>query len=683
MRFLSAAMILIFSSSIFLEAQNLDLFSLSLTPGVIVPIGNSAELFTTGGIVELSGDFTIPFAPFLYGRVGIDAGILPTKAEKNMTLITFNGGAGVQLNPLQKLQIKTGAEAGYYLGFFQGQNGGGLHITGGVDLSYKMSPALALGLGVQYHRYFDGKEALNHNISFYLGTHFKLGTKGQRSKLKIKQIEIDPVFPVFYKYYNDNPVGNIAFINGESGKIEDITVSFFVKKYMDHPKVSVPILELARGETLSMDLKALFNDQILELTTATKVAAQISVFYMMEGKEITTEFSDTIRIFNRNNITWDDDRKAAAFVSGTDPTVMRFSKSIEAVVRDHASTAINDRFRTAMAVFESVRLFGMNYVIDPNSPYSELSQNTLALDYLQFPRQTLDFKAGDCDDLSILYCALLESIGKETAFITIPGHIYTAISLNMNEDDAKRTFSKPEDLIFLDGEVWLPVEITMIDDGFIKAWYYGAKEWRDNVDQGNARLYPVSSAWKTYEPVGMSGEAIAINYPDETELAASFDRELEIFVGREIAPLIETLEQQIQDSENNYRLINRLGVLYARFGLNEKAEIEFLRVLKVREYSPSLLNMGNILYMQNNMDQAFTYYERAYRNNVKNPKALLALAKISYNKGEYTEADKYYSELNRVDSQLADRYTYLRLGNSGISRASQVQNREDVLWDED
>ena len=33
-------------------------------------------------------------------------------------------------------------------------------------------------------------------------------------------------------------------------------------------------------------------------------------------------------------------------------------------------------------------------------------------------KQTLEYRAGDCDDLSILYSALLESVGVETAFIT-------------------------------------------------------------------------------------------------------------------------------------------------------------------------------------------------------------------------------------------------------------------------
>ncbi|MCK4542225.1 MAG: transglutaminase domain-containing protein [Spirochaetales bacterium] len=82
-------------------------------------------------------------------------------------------------------------------------------------------------------------------------------------------------------------------------------------------------------------------------------------------------------------------------------------------------------------------LYGLNYVVDPRTPYTELSQQREWIDFIQFPRQTLEYRAGDCDDLSILYCALLESVGIETAFITVPGHILMAfsclISLYLNE----------------------------------------------------------------------------------------------------------------------------------------------------------------------------------------------------------------------------------------------------------
>ncbi len=90
----------------------------------------------------------------------------------------------------------------------------------------------------------------------------------------------------------------------------------------------------------------------------------------------------------------------------------------------------------------------MTYVIDPNSPYGELSANTLQVDTLKFPRESLAYKAGNCDDLAILYSALFESIGIETAFITIPGHIDLAFSTGLDSATARKQFQRPDDLIF-------------------------------------------------------------------------------------------------------------------------------------------------------------------------------------------------------------------------------------------
>ena len=38
-------------------------------------------------------------------------------------------------------------------------------------------------------------------------------------------------------------------------------------------------------------------------------------------------------------------------------------------------------------------------------------------EYVQFPHQTLELKGGDCDDLSVLFSSLLESVGIESALV--------------------------------------------------------------------------------------------------------------------------------------------------------------------------------------------------------------------------------------------------------------------------
>ena len=161
------------------------------------------------------------------------------------------------------------------------------------------------------------------------------------------------------------------------------------------------------------------------------------------------------------------------------------------------------------------------------------SLHELAVDFLQFPKQTLEYRAGDCDDLSILYNALLESVGIKTAFITIPGHIFSAFSLDMTDEEAKKQFENEADFIFIDGNAWMPVEITVIEDGFLKAWQIGAKEWRESSEQGKASFYSTEDAWAVYEPVGLFGTA-DISLPSSDHVVEEYIEEVNRLISREI-----------------------------------------------------------------------------------------------------------------------------------------------------
>ena len=248
------------------------------------------------------------------------------------------------------------------------------------------------------------------------------------------------------------------------------------------------------------------------------MAGEIQLDYKYLGIERVDSVPVTVTINNRNAMTWDDDRKAAAFVTAKDELVLGFAKQVASLVSNEGSTAINGNFRSALALFEFLSRYGIGYVIDPVTPYAELSENKDAIDFIQFPAQTLAFKAGDCDDIAILYSAMLEAIGVRTAFITAPGHIYMAFALGMDPELARKTFLKPEDLIFRDGDTWIPVEITLVkDDVELKVWEPGTQtfdlEWTDPApeegkesyyyfrgEQANEELVWVSPMWITYEP---------------------------------------------------------------------------------------------------------------------------------------------------------------------------------------
>ncbi|HVO40221.1 MAG TPA: tetratricopeptide repeat protein, partial [Spirochaetia bacterium] len=143
-------------------------------------------------------------------------------------------------------------------------------------------------------------------------------------------------------------------------------------------------------------------------------------------------------------------------------------------------------------------------------------------------------------------------------------------------------------------------------------------------------------------------------------------------------------QQQIDQDPKNVSLVNKLGVLYARYGVLDKAEDAFTKALAIQEYPPALINMGNIMRGKNNLPEARRYYERAFAKTPGDGATLLNLAKITYEMGRFKETETYYGQLRKVDSLLADRFSYLGAGgDTGSARAANAEAMKDeMVWGE-
>lgn len=671
--------------------QNTDV-SLDVRPEGFIPARGSGDLYSLGGGAALGViyDFDAPW----YLETGLSYRYVPTLGILPVNLVTAAAGAGLRLDLGKAAALRLGLMAGGFLGTYG--NLTAYNPFAGVDggVQFNLGESFRLGVSGGYD-YYVGSLALEPEFSenaFLEGFRFSLGAsfvpgsgakQERRPRLEIDTPIFQPVFPVFYQYYNENPLGTVTITNKEKKAISNIQVSFLVNQYMEAPKLSMQIETLAPGESAEVPILALFRNSILEVTEGTTVSAQVTVDYEEGGDFLSASRTEPLRILKRGNITWDDDRKAAAFVTANDPTVQRFARNIAAAIRGESVTAVNERLRVAMAVFQALNLYGLEYIIDPDSSYIELSRDAGALDTIQFPQQTLDFKAGDCDDLSVLYCALLESVGIRTAFITVPGHIFTAFALDMDRKEAEKTFSRPEDLIFLNSEAWVPVEITMVRDNFLDAWAAGGKQWRESISAEQADILVLRDAWKIYPPTGFASEALTVSVPQTTEVVPSYSALLRGFIDREIAPQVSDLRSRIDASRGSRQLINKLGTLYARYGLYEEAEMEFLKAIKTAEYLPSLQNLGNIRLLKKDYRSALEFYERARAVRGDNPKILISLARVNFELADYDQATRQYREAEILSPDLVKDFSYIVSENRETGRASAAGQQRNVLWDEE
>ncbi|MGA2973790.1 MAG: hypothetical protein ABSF77_00595 [Spirochaetia bacterium] len=654
----------------------------------------------------------MPFLPILFVGGNLGYSYVPLQAVTSVSLIDAVLVAGVRFDLLPVLSVRAFGSGGYFYALMNdgtGRGGGNPVAIGGADISWAITPALGVGLGAAYRYYF----GLYNDLAVTLGMSYRFGGAGGQAAKPVQQIQAQPkpqplqstpqapaepkgkglvveeltlgnVFPVQHAFYDTNPLGRMVLKNTEDSPMTDISVSLIVRQFMDAPKDCGTIAELAPGEEKSVDLFALFKNTIFETKESTKVPAEIAITYTLGGKQQTAGKVETLRVYDRNALIWDDTNKAAAFIMPKEPAVLMMSNQINSLVKAEMNRAIDKNLQTAMAFHDALRLLNIAYVSPPLTSYASLSADKTAVDSVKFPLETLQYHSGDCSDLSILYCSLLESVQIETAFITIPGHIFMAFALSSNEADVKKTFTSWDEFIFRDGKVWVPVEVTERDGMFLKAWQEGAKEWRENLLKKQADFYPVRDAWKTYEPVNYPGMGSQPTLPDQVQVVKDFQQDKMSMIAREISDKETELLAAASKSNNSPKSLNALGVLYARYDLADKAEAQFQAAIKKSEYVPALVNLGNLRFRDGKIDDALAFYERASKQGPHDPLVLLGLARANHELQNYGIVKTEYEELRTLNPELADQFAYLRLQGEESTRAAEASQVVGVMvWAEE
>ncbi len=501
-------------------------------------------------------------------------------------------------------------------------------------------------------------------------------------KPTIGDIVIPPVFPVMRKYYSEHPIGTVVIANETGAPVEDVVVKIDMPGFIDTALTSARFDLLPAGAREDVDLLAIFNETVLGITESERVPATVSVDYVSNGTSAQVSEVVPVEFHDRNTLTWDDNSKAAMFVTARDPEVKMWAGNLSASVTNLGNAAIDPHLQHAIMMHTAIAEAGLAYGPDPATPYAKISEDPYALDYVQFPFQTLSVRTGDCDDLSVLYATLLQAAGQATAFVVTPGHIFVAVLLDADPDEAMQRYLAPEDLIVRGGDVWLPIEVTQVREDFLQAWSTGAREWRESAGRGEAELIPLSEAWETYPSVAFSVTRTDFSPPDEEAVVEGFTEQLRQLVRREIAPRETALRDRLAADPASDRDRNRLGVLYARYGLLDEAEDAFEEAA-VRAYSPAITNLANLAFLRGHLDRAEESYQRALELDPVSAAALLGLARVSYEQENYGLVREYYSALERAAPEVAERYAYLSPRGDVTARAADAAAlASTVEWEE-
>ena len=404
-------------------------------------------------------------------------------------------------NKVEKLP----AQNGYFYGARLNAN---IHIL----------PELDVSIFAGYKALSIPERVFSHAIHGGIGVAYNF-SKGMRysSNLEITDEQLQPLFPVFYAHYSDNPFGTITIQNNEEAAINDVKV-YFNNQYMLTKTLVGSFNKIEQGEAVDVEITALLNESILGQLSDSITDGTIYIEYKLLNKSKDFSHNLSFTTLSRNSMTWADDRQAAAFVSPRDASALKFARQVKSIVKGSLRKDIPINIQYAGALFCALKEYGINYVIDPTSAYSD-NTGSLSIDFLQFPYQTLSYHGGDCDDLSIMNCSLLEAIGIETAFITIPGHIYIAFDSGIAPEKAAQVVPRGC-FVEYDNKAWIPYEITLCTDTFELALRTGYSQWVKAGEE--AVIIPLKDAWKAFKAVSVPEAEESITAPNSNTLIKAF-----------------------------------------------------------------------------------------------------------------------------------------------------------------
>ncbi len=609
-------------------------WELSAWPALLLPVASEND----SNALDFGGGFAVTARPLgaNYLTLGLEGtytyGLLRDSLGNDLGTSLSEAGLGLTAAAERPLGDLFAARAFLRGGLVMGRLNAGDPATSwygraetGVGLDFKPSPDWRLFADAAWDEHF----GLYGALSFRAGSRWLLQSAAAKNapRLRFGDFETGNVFPVLYSWYDDHGFGTVTLTNQGRETLKNLRAELSLKPHADGAKDCLTLASLKPGETITVELRSLLNPEVLNLTETSKASLELTVSYDDSKGRHEESRSGTIQFMDRNAITWDDDRKAAAFVSGKDPWVMDLSNNLNSLVKDLRVPGINKNIETALAVHQGLQAWGISYVHSPQSPFSRSFSNPEVIDYLKFPRQTLNYRAGDCADLSVLYASCFESLGIGTAFITVPGHIFMAIDLEM-DPSAAASLSMAGDLIIRDGKTWLPLETTLRDGTLAEIVHEAAMEWQTESAKGDAAFYDIHEAWQLFPPVGLSDDGTR---PGKLEFASrmqtSYSGELKPLAERELRFQLGDLDAQIKGDPKNPKLFNSRGVIMARFGRYDDASKDFSRAAAL-DSVPAMVNMGNLSFLKKQYADAKEWYTKAKSLAPESPGVAAAFARL-------------------------------------------------------
>jgi hypothetical protein len=437
-----------------------------------------------GSVAKIHVTAVIPFI------VGLRYDLLTSRVQSNIQPYICSGiGTYWQIDTAVRDQSMLDTQVATESDFnFGGYAGLGSNLT--------LASWFALNFDTRYHFVDFSPSNPNSGFEFSAGFCFMWGRQREIFKIQAVRVIVEDIYPAYYRFYNMYPLA-MATIQNTAGFPIEVNLRSWIDTYTDGVRES-GFIEIAKGESKDIPVYLLFGSELLQTENREPAVIDLEI-EARAGITLRKSFSAQVVVHSRNAWNGDID-KLTVFVTPDDPSILQMSHS---VIKQDTLPVHPDltKFHQAQLLFKRLHQGGIRYQSDPNIPFDQD-------DRVQFAPMTLSLGFGDCDDLVVLYASLLESVGISTAFMDIQdpeaqrGHVYLIFNTELTPDKGMLITSNEKRTVVREsssgvGTLWIPIETTLIQEGFETAWNTGAMQYleegilRQGLSEGWVKIIDV------------------------------------------------------------------------------------------------------------------------------------------------------------------------------------------------
>ncbi len=638
-----------------LDVEPFYTFAVGIRGGINITSGNYSDLLPTSPFLSI---YTL-FNPFLIDNFLIEGNLTgltsSPKTDDNGTYnyLSFGIGARYGMKIIDMMSIYGIAGGGGSFenlsSDYQQDNKDNYFSTtffAGIGLETDIDYNYLISLDGRYNISL-GKPHNLTNLQASLGISYAFNAKPESQLESYVEIvhNLHGIYPAMMNHYSDSGFGIVTITNRLKDALTNVKVTIQNDEYIKGGSaVSKVIQKIPSKGAFPINIKGVLTPEALNNMEDKSDQFIITVECKINSLSRKLKFDKrvTLPVYKRNAINWENTRYVGSFITLNDKAVENFSrKAINEANKIKAKPVLAKNIKNAMIIYSALCNLDMTYVSDP-SGIKSTSKSKAVVDKVQFPREFLESKTGDCDDFTILYSSLLENIGIKTAIITIPGHIFMAFDTGVKRSNRSILLSGIDDVInTADGKTWLLIETTMIGikESFWQAnrkAYVNYKRYRAQTEfiytEKCLELYPPASLPLDTPSKIMKG--ISSIYQKDTKLL--YDKVVDKVKSikkkePQISGAIYTMLSEYKKAKNIYKKMLKKPELFR----GKKKSIKY----------DANIGLGNIYFMQEKYNDAIKNYKKAIKLYKKKEQAYYGLCLCYSKMNKKSMLKKYLKKL--------------------------------------